>query len=128
MLKNKWINYIGVVFLVIIIFVIGFYFGYKNAKSSASTNQTSSGSFTPISTAESKPQTEIKAVNVDGVMWIKAGQDPICPSDHPVKGTFSDNFGNYYTKDNNRYDRIKPDICFATEEFARDTAGFIKKF
>jgi hypothetical protein len=124
MLKNKWINYAGVAFLVIVIFIIGFYFGYKNAKS----NQTGTTIINTSDNSAATVSTQIQALQVDGVMWIKAGQDPVCPQSHPVKGTFSDNFGNYYTKDNTRYDRIKPDICFATEDYARDTAGFIKKF
>jgi hypothetical protein len=34
----------------------------------------------------------------------------------------------YYTKTYKSYEKTKPDICFASEEFARDIAGFIKKF
>jgi hypothetical protein len=126
MKNNKWLNIIGLVSVIIIIFIIGFYFGYKNAK--ASEPDLTKTVVTSASNNLAQPSTELKAIPVDGVFWIKTGQEPVCDKNHPIKGTFADNFGNFYTPDNSRYDRIKADICFATEEYARDSAGFIKKF
>ncbi|MEM1312604.1 MAG: hypothetical protein AAGF07_04030 [Patescibacteria group bacterium] len=121
----RLINIIGTVSLIVIIFVVGFYFGYKNATASqANLNGI------PVTTASDTPNNkqEIKALEVLGVQWIKIGQEPVCESNYPIKGTFADNFGNYYTPENSRYKRIKADICFANEEYARDTAGFVKKY
>jgi hypothetical protein len=34
----------------------------------------------------------------------------------------------YYTKENKSYDRVKPNLCFKNEGFAKDVAGFVKKY
>ncbi len=121
----KLLNILGIGFLVLVIFVTGFWFGYKNAKASIKEKEEVTISNNP---AIKQSSIEVKALDVEGAYWIKAGQQPVCPENYSIKGTFSDNSGSYYTKDNPRFDRIKPDICFASEEFARDKAGFIKKF
>jgi hypothetical protein len=126
MKSNKWLNIVGLVSVTVVIFIIGFYFGYKNAK--ANEANITKPVVTTATNDSNNQLTELKAIQVDGVYWIKTGQDPVCDKNHPIKGTFADNFGNFYTPDNSRYERIKADICFATEEYARDTAGFIKKF
>jgi hypothetical protein len=100
----------------------GYYFGYKTSQANVQTEL-----------AKQKPptesvQTKIITKEVAGVQWIKPNQDPKCDQDHPVKGNLSNNINNYYTQNHKNYQKITPEICFATEEFARDTAGFIKKF
>jgi hypothetical protein len=71
---------------------------------------------------------KIEAKAVDGVKFIKPNEKKECGENYSIKGTFNADNGNYYTKTNKSYDRIKPDICFATEDFAQGVAGFIKKF
>jgi len=124
-MPKNWLNYLGLIFLAIVLFSSGFYFGFKNSSAKQSESQVEKN----IAETKSDSVTElIKAKDVDGVFWIKPGQEPICPKEYSIKGTFNDSGGNFYTKTNPRYDRIKPDICFATEDFARDKTGFIKKF
>ena len=121
---QKWSKVAGIILLCVILTGIGFYFGYKTREAHTA-NLVDSGVLIAAKEIEKK---EIKALEVVGVFWILPNKDPICPENHPVKGTFGANSGNFYTKDNKSYERVKPDICFATEEFARDKAGFIKKF
>ena len=121
---QKWARFSGLLVLCVILAGIGFYFGYKTREAQA-VDLVDSGVSTAAKEIEKK---EIKALEVEGVFWILPNKDPLCPETHPVKGTFSSNSGNFYTKDNKTYERVKPDICFATEDFARDKAGFIKKF
>ena len=125
-ISDKILNYSGLVFLVCLLFTVGFYFGYKNAEARLNIQTVNQGFQSDVS-AETIDK-EIIAESVPGVYWIKPGEEPICPNTHPVKGTYNDNNGNFYTKENSRYDRIKPDICFATEEYAKNESGYIKKF
>lgn len=119
---SKFINISGYVLILLVIFGLGVFFGYKYQES----NKKESGTAVIVTSSSSSASTVVKTV--EGVYWIKVGQEPICPKDYTIKGTFDANSGNYYTKENKRYDTIKADICFASEEFARDTAGFVKKF
>lgn len=129
------LNYLGYFLLAVILFGAGFYFGYKNAtanvvaKSDSTTKAVDNvakaitESTQPSSGSNSSP---IKPTT--GVFWIKAGQQPVCSNEYPIKGKFDAPASFYYTKESKTYDRVKPDICFATEEVARDVAGFIRKF
>lgn len=122
------LNYLGIITLAIVVFSSGFYFGYKNSESKKLSTFTGiSNQSTKISTTSS-PSSQSSVLQVTEVFWIKPDQDRVCPPEYPVKGTFQPDLGNYYTKDNSRYDRVKPDICFVTEDFAQRQAGFIKKF
>ena len=78
------------------------------------------------SNTSDKVVTNVK--NIDSVYWVKPGQEPICPQTHSVKGKFDSNINIFYTQSNKNYFRIRPDICFSSEEFAKDQAGFVKKF
>lgn len=124
------LNYLGIITLVIVVFSSGFYFGYKNSESKKlSTFNGISNQSAKISTIDSPSSSQSSSVlPVTEVFWIKPDADRVCPPEYPVKGTFQPDLGNYYTKDNSRYDRVKPDICFVTEDFAQKKAGFIKKF
>ncbi len=121
---QKWLNIFGIIVICCILSGIGFYFGYKTSEANKKL-ATDSGIVKAASEIEKK---EIKALEVPGVFWILPNKEPNCPETHTIKGTFAANSGNFYTKDNKNWERIKADICFATEEFARDKAGFIKKF
>jgi hypothetical protein len=120
------LTYLGILFVFVATFGGGFYFGFKYQTAQAAGYTSSPGS--PSSIAGAREEVQITAKEVEGVHWIKVGDKPECPDLYPVKGTFSDNLGYFYTKDNKSYDRVKPDICFATEEFAKNSAGFVKKF
>ncbi len=125
---NDWLNYIGLLILAIVVFAVGFYFGTEyNQNSDEGKGQTvGSENFDMVAgTIEKK---EIIALEVEGVYWIKAGEEPICPEDHPIKGKFDPTANVFYTKENKFYSRVKPHVCFATEDFAETKAGFIKKY
>ena len=77
---------------------------------------------------EQESTIQVEAQEVPGVHWIGVGNSPECPETHPIKGKLGSDAPVFYTKDNDWYDRIKPQLCFATEEYARDVAGFVKKF
>ena len=122
---TRIINIASIVTTLGLIFSLGGYFGYRYSQSSnPSLNKNT------LSDLEAKQSETVKIVakEVIGIQFIKANQDRKCDENHIVKGTYNSDNGNYYVKSNKNYDRIKPDICFATEEFARDTAGFLKKF
>jgi hypothetical protein len=125
---------LGVSVLVVIIFIFGFYLGYKNrdskVESTTSNTNTVQANPTTISSPEKVDnQNQTTTPSNQGVFWIKVGENPVCPENYPVKGKFDSSSAMfYYTTDNKSYDRVKPDICFTSEDFASNTAGFIKKF
>ncbi len=126
MLSKELINTLGLVFICLFIFAGGFYFGYQY-----STSQNSGFVATPEdiqNSVDSLEREEIVALEVEGVHWIKAGEEPICPQEYPIKGKLDTSVNVYYTKDNKFYNRVKPHLCFANEDFASEEAGFIKKF
>jgi hypothetical protein len=105
-----------------IIFLIGYFFGFNMKSSDLAFQNNTSQEF-------NEPTIELKALPVPAVKFFLVNEDRICESEkYPIKGTFSTDQGYFYTKAHKNYDKIKPDICFATEEFAKDSAGFIKKF
>jgi hypothetical protein len=143
--KHNVTNLLAMLSLVCLSAGLGFYFG--NKISSNKTEETKKQYITQIAGLDeqiSKQKIELEkqignnhdsnstsknlTKELFGVFWIKVNQEPICPASYTVKGTFKAEGGTYYTADYKSYTRIKPDICFVSEEFARDTAGFIKKF
>lgn len=125
---------LGVGVLVVIIFIFGFYLGYKNRDSKvetvvSSTLTTQTNSPVQVSSNKTDNQNQTTTPSNQAVFWIKVGENPICPENYPIKGKFDSSSAKfYYTTDNKSYDRVKPDICFTSEDFASNTAGFIKKF
>jgi len=125
---------LAVVAVALTFFGLGFFFGYKTKASSTNTEvnlATNSATFSVATSSEISssitPNTPI--TNNGEVFWIKVGTNPVCPETHPIKGKFDTSTAKfYYTTDNKSYDRVRPDICFTTENFAKDIAGFIKKF
>lgn len=120
---KRFLNYSGIVFIFVCLFGAGFYFGYKagilkGREGISMQNQMSRNSI---------DVEEVEAKNVDGVMFIKLGEQPICPESHPIKGKIDNDTRFYYTKENKTFDRVKPQLCFATEEFAKNI-GFSKRF
>jgi hypothetical protein len=128
--KNSITSSLSAILLALLVGGSGFYFGFKtNFKTNESVNAENNSKTIqkPVVEATNKVVEQIVTKEVLGVQWIKPNQSPTCDKDHPIKGKFSKT-NYYYTKSAKTYDRVSPDICFTTEEFARDTAGFIKKF
>lgn len=120
----KWLNWLGIGLLAIAVFAAGFYYGFRYHQANAR-----SVDLTGVqSVAESLVHTETVAKEVEGVFWIRPNQDPVCPEDHPIKVKFDSGVCFYYTKDNKAYGRVKPHVCLATEQFAQQQVGCIKKF
>lgn len=122
-LITRIINISSIILVLGIFFILGFYLGFRyNQVKNPIINEST------VKDISSKVETELITREVEAIQFIKANQDRKCDENHPIKGTFNSDNGNYYLKSNKSYDRIKPDICFATENFARDSAGFLKKF
>ncbi len=129
MVKQDIYSTLGMIFLGVLLFVGGFYFGYKYHKGRFDSGMVA-GADDVRESVESLNQTQVEIITkeLEGVYWIGINEVPICPQDHPIKAKYDGTIGFYYMKSNNSYDRVKPALCFATEEFARDTAGFIRKY
>jgi hypothetical protein len=127
--KQQIINTLAILFVCAFMVFIGYYFGYKSAKAQVELTA-SKDEIAKIAETVNSPVTNEKFVakEIPGIFWIKTNQEPVCPKEYPIKGTFNSNSGNYVIKSYKNYEKTRPDICFATEEFAKDTAGFIKKF
>jgi hypothetical protein len=121
--KLSNLNQILATFFIIVMSAgCGYYFGFKtSANNKASVPR-------EISIQSSSVQINIISKEVIGVQWIKPNQEPKCDKDHKVKGKFNQQINYYYSPEYKNYERITPEICFSTEDFARDSAGFIKKF
>lgn len=128
-------------FLFIVIFIgVGFYFGYKNAEATFTDSdfiaeyQESLAQDSSKNTSSKDSDDSLEVIIPEdkelesNVVWMQINEEPICPPTHPIKGKFDNAANVYYTKENNFYNRVIPHICFASEEYAREVAGFIKKF
>jgi hypothetical protein len=127
--KNfSFVNFISYILFILLFTSIGFYFGYKNAQASI---LDSSSMTSPSSNSENSSDTVLTLDDTEtnsNVFWIKINEEPKCPPSHPIKGKFTGSANVFYTKENKFYNRVTPHICFFSEEYARDVAGFIKKF
>lgn len=119
MSRKEWLTTVAVVLLGGGLFGVGFWLGMKIQTPGVTSKSVS------VATVIDK---KVEALAVPGVVWIKAGEEPKCPSTHPIKGRFDTYTGYYYMPDYKTYDKIKPVVCFATEDFAAKTAGFLKKY
>lgn len=131
---NEWLHTLGYILLGLLIFVGGFYFGGKStenrlAKDYESRYEISTFAQEINSTgAELQTTTESLALEIPGVHWIRVGEAPICPESHPLKGKFDKNVNIYYLPDYPQYDKVKAQICLSDEQFATQSAGFIRKY
>jgi hypothetical protein len=110
-------------------YFVGFYFGYKNKEARESQNSllvSNKPSTASLETEKLITAGDLK--DIPEVYWIRSGEEPVCPQSHPIKGKFDSAVNLYYTKENKFYDRVKPNLCFVHEVFAKDIAGFVKKF
>ena len=123
------LNYLGIFTLVLLIFITGFYFGRKQVLANQDLSYSQILDSEALqNTSDLTQKTNIITKEVEGVHWIKAGNEPYCPEDYPIKGKFDKNVNVFYTQDNKYYKRVVAHVCFATEDFASNKAGFIKKY
>lgn len=110
--------------ITIMIAVVIFLLGFWTAKRIYEKKDNHSNKKTEISQVSSSQN--MVAKEVDGVFWIKAGESAVCPETHKIKAKFNQGVGFFYTPENKSYNRVKPEFCLATEEYAKN-AGFLKK-
>ncbi len=132
-MNSKILERAGLTFLAVVLFCFGFYLGikYEPVDSNSTKNQGKSISSNldnqPSSSAPSA-NNKIVGKEVSEVSWVKTGAEPVCPESHPIKGRLTDGQKLYYLPENKTASRVKPDICFLNEEYAKNTAGFIRKY
>lgn len=124
--KNNLSNILAIILIGILCTGLGYYFGTKVA-TKAMQDQQKTEIAKVVENVEKKSENTVTK-EVIGVQWFKPNSEPKCDDSHPIKGVFRSGDGVYYTKEFKNYAKTKPDMCFATEEFARDSAGLIKKF
>lgn len=116
--RNNWLLTIGLVVGGLCLFGVGFFVGTKIQQSPEQA----------VLGAQTVVEKKIEVLSVPGVYWIKAGEAPVCPESHPIKGKFDSYTGYFYARDHKGYDKIKPLLCFVSEEYATKEAGFLKKY
>lgn len=127
-MTNQILKYFGFFFVFCILFGSGFYFGYKTSQAQSTDLTATKSDIKALADSTSIGQEKIVAKEVEGVFWIIPGQKPDCPETHKLKAKFaSTNSGIFYSPDNKSYAKVVPQLCFATEEFAKNK-GFLKKY
>lgn len=129
-------SFLPVLILIISTFGLGFYLGTKYVaykKAEDSTDQIIQQALENVNSSSSSSSSPVNAINLattsnPDIFWIKTGTKPECPQTHPVKGKFDSNANVFYLPDNKSYNRVRPDICFASKEFAEIQAGFLVKY
>jgi predicted PolB exonuclease-like 3'-5' exonuclease len=124
--KQNISNILAIVLICCLCAGLGYYFGSKVSTKEMQDKQ--KVEIAKVVENVEKKTENIIAKDIPGVQWIKANTEPKCDALHPIKGVYRGDSAFYYTKNYKNYDKTKPDMCFATEEFARDTVGLIKKF
>ena len=124
--KTNISNILAVILIGCLCAGLGYYFGTKTA-TKALQDQQKIEIAKVVENVEKKTE-NVVAKEVSGVQWFLPNTEPKCDPQHPIKGVFRSGDGIYYIKSYKNYEKTKPDLCFATEEFARDTAGMIKKY
>ncbi len=123
--KNKIISYGISITLIIFVFGIGFYFGHKTGINQVLATVVKQDIDNPKPTTKAD---NLKIIPTQGVYWVKANQEPKCPDTHPIKGKFTTGGNKFYDSTYKTYDKIKPDVCFVSVEFAKNESGFTQKF
>jgi hypothetical protein len=108
-MKERFINVTVTVVVSVLLVVVGYYFGYKNAV--AQKGIESSGEKVKSS---SESSIEVESLKKDlKVYYFEVGEERSCPKGFPVKGKFESDINLYYTKENQFYERVKPHVCFS---------------
>ncbi|MBC7472000.1 MAG: hypothetical protein H7196_01915 [candidate division SR1 bacterium] len=127
-MTNQILKYFGFFFVFCILFGSGFYFGFKTSQSQVTNLTATKSDIKALADSSLSSQDKIVTKEVEGVFWITPGQKPDCPETHKIKAKFNNtNSGIFYSPDNKNYAKVTPQLCFATEEFARNK-GFLKKY
>jgi hypothetical protein len=125
---NQILKYFGFTLVFCLLFGAGFYFGFKTSQAQSTNLKATKSDIKAIAESANSKQDTIIAKEVDGVHWILPGQKPECPETHKIKAKYNtSNNGVFYTKENKSYDKVTPQLCFATEDFAV-SKGFLKKY
>jgi len=120
---QKLLLTLGIVGLVVVVFGLGFYFGFNYANKQANLS-----AITSLNESSESYTTNKEIKPIEGVFWIKSGEDPICPNTHPIKVKFDSGVCFFYSKENKSYSRVKPNVCAVDENFALKEMGCLKKF
>jgi hypothetical protein len=127
-MNNKLLEKVGFIFLAIILFGFGFYLGQKYKPTDSKTsNIANSDNKKTDNNSPNLPETLI-GKEIPEIFWIKTGSEPVCPENYPIKGRLTDGQKLYYLPETKSASRVKPDVCFLNEEYAKNKAGFIRKF
>jgi hypothetical protein len=127
-MTNHLLRYFGFFFVFCLLFGAGFYFGFKTSQAQNSTFTATKSDIKAMAETSASSQDKVITKEVEGVFWILPGQKPDCPETHKMKAKFSNsNSGVFYSPDNKNYAKVVPQLCFATEDFAKNK-GFVKKF
>jgi len=148
-LKGNKISLFSLFLIFIVIFTAGFFVGYirgkqiaktqadlvaqnvienelsvekQNTNQNSESNQNLNNQKGPEETKKTTP--EISKIDI---FWIKPSDPPNCPDSHPIKAKVNSDSLLYYASSSKSYARVRPHLCFASEEIAINS-GFIKKF
>jgi hypothetical protein len=125
---NHLLKYFGFFFVFCLLFGSGFYFGFKTSQAQSTNLTATKSDIKALVDTNLTNQEKVIAKEVDGVFWILPGQKPDCPDTHKLKAKFNtSNSGIFYSPDNKNYGKVTPQLCFATEDFAKKN-GFLKKY
>jgi hypothetical protein len=124
---NQVLKYLGFTLVFCLLFGAGFYFGFKTSLAQNSSLTATKNDIKAIAETANKAE-NITSKEVDGVYFITPGNKPECPEPYKIKGKYNtSNTGIFYTTDNKNFEKVIPQLCFTTEDFAK-SKGFLKKF
>jgi hypothetical protein len=127
-MTNHLLRYFGFFFVFCLLFGAGFYFGFKTSQSQTSNLTATKSDIKAMAESSTSNTEKIIAKEVEGVFWLVPGQKPDCPETHKLKAKYNNsNSGIFYSPENKNYAKVTPQLCFATEEFAK-SSGFLKKY
>lgn len=124
---NQILKYLGFALVFCLLFGAGFYFGFKTSQAQNSNLTATKNDIKAIAETSNKAE-NITVKEVDGVYFITPGNKPECPESYKIKAKYNtSNTGIFYTNDNKNFEKVIPQLCFATEDFAK-SKGFLKKY
>jgi hypothetical protein len=113
----------------IIVFVLGGYFGYRiqEVHNFSRVTELQSEVIIAQSGRGVDESIEVVPIEVPGIHWLKPGGESICPETHPIKAKFTSTGNVAYTQDNKSYNRVTAHICLVNATYAVEEAGFFIK-
>jgi hypothetical protein len=127
--STHWKDIIFSVGALVVVFVLGGYFGYRIQESQnfSRVAQLQSEVIIAQSQESDNSSEEIIPIEVPEVYWLSQGGESQCPQSHPIKAKFTSTGNVAYTPENKSYKRVRAHICLINAEFATDSAGFFIK-